>query len=434
VKTESVFMPRFTKRIVDEILSNKYSKETFIWEAGDGALKGLGIRIKPSGSASYIVQYRNQEGRTRRMVLGRTNVLTPDEARIQAREKLAEVAKGSDPSANRHAVRHSLTVAELCDLYVAEGMGHVKPSTYEANKRRIENHVKPLLGRRTVNSLTLEDIERFQNQVAIGKAAQFRREKGRGKMSHGGRGAAARNIGMFSAILEFAKRRRIITNNPARGVRKFADKKRTRFLSYEEITALGTAMREMAFIENTTGVAALRALLLTGCRRNEILGLPWAWLDAKACCIRFEDTKTGPQLRTIGNTAARFLEAQPHQKNDASETVPWVFPAYRGNGHFIGLRRVLDRLCDKVGLKDVTIHTLRHTFAATAAELGFSELTIAGMLGHKVSGITARYAHVPDRALLIAADQVSARIMAALEGKKEGNVLEMQISKISEAI
>jgi integrase len=173
--------------------------------------------------------------------------------------------------------------------------------------------------------------------------------------------------------------------------------------------------------ENPTGIAAIRALLLTGCRRNEILALPWAWLDAKSRCIRFEDTKSGAQLRPLGEAAAKYLVAQPKQ-----DDYPWIFKADIGDGHFVGLPRVLARLCALAGLKDVTIHTLRHSFATTAAELGFSELTIAGLLGHSVPGITARYAHVPDSALVAAADRVSARIAAALEGKREAQIVHLR--------
>ena len=132
----------------------------------------------------------------------------------------------------------------------------------------------------------------------------------------------------------------------------------------------------------------------------------------KARCIRFEETKSGPQLRPIGAAAIKQLAAQSRHEDS-----PWVFPADHGDGHFVGLPRVLARLCARAGLKDVTVHTLRHSFAATAAGLGFSELTIAGLLGHTVPGVTARYAHLPDSALVAAADRVSARMAAALEGK-----------------
>jgi integrase len=402
---------KLTKRVVDALRPDP-SRDVFKWDAGDGALKGFGVRVKPSGIASYFVQYRNKEGRTRRLVLGRVGELTPDEARHLAADKLKEARTGGDPSADRHAARAAITVSELCDLYVEDASGRIKPSTLAMDRSRIECHVKPLIGRRTVGSLTRRDIERFQTDVAAGKTAKPRKEKGRGGKGSGGRGVAARSVGMLGTILEFGKRGGIITDNPARGVRRFPDNKRRRFLSFDELAALGEAMREAtANGENRTGVAAVRALLLTGCRRNEVLALPWAWLDTKARCIRFEDTKSGAQLRPIGATAAKYLTARPRHKD-----CKWVFPADRGDGHFIGLPRVLARLCARAGLKDVSVHTLRHSFAAMAAELGFSELTIAGLLGHAVPGVTARYAHVPDSVLVGAADRVSARIAAALDG------------------
>jgi integrase len=413
---------KLTKRVVDALRPDPH-RDVFKWDAGDGALKGFGVRVKPSGVASYFVQYRNKEGRTRRLVLGRVGELTPNEARQLAADRLKEARRGGDPSAERHAARQAVTVAQLCDLYVADAKGRIKPSTLAMDRSRIECHVKPLIGRRTVGALTRRDIERFQTDVAAGKTAKPRREKGRGGRGSGGRGVAARTIGMLGTILEFAKRHGMIFENPARGVRRFPDNKRRRFLSLEELTAVGEAMREAtARGESRTGVAAIRTLLLTGCRRSEVLALPWAWLDTKARCIRFADTKSGAQLRPIGATAAKQMAAQSCHKNSK-----WIFPADRGDGHFVGLPRVLARLCARAGLKDVTVHTLRHSFAAMAVELGFSELTIAGLLGHSVPGVTARYAHVPDSALVVAADRVSARMAAALDGKARAEVVPMRL-------
>ena len=414
-------MSKLTKRVIDALRPDP-RRDVFKWDAGDGALKGFGVRVKPSGVASYFVQYRNKEGRTRRLVLGRIGELTPHEARQLAADKLKEVRTGADPSAERHATRGAITVSELCDIYLADTKGRIKPSTLAMDRSRIECHVKPLIGRRTVGALTRRDIERFQTDVAAGKTARPSREKGRGGKASGGRGVAARTVGMLGTIMEFGRRHGIIFDNPARGVRRFPDNKRRRFLSLDELAALGEAMHEAtARGESRTGVAAIRTLLLTGCRRSEVLALPWAWLDTKARCIRFEDTKSGPQLRPIGAAAMRQMAGQP--RLDECE---WVFPADRGDGHFIGSPRVLARVCARAGLKDVTVHTLRHSFAATAAELGFSELTIAGLLGHTVPGVTARYAHLPDSALVAAADRVSARMAAALEGKASAEVVPMR--------
>ena len=117
----------------------------------------------------------------------------------------------------------------------------------------------------------------------------------------------------------------------------------------------------------------------------------------------------------------KLIEAQP-----AREDCRWVFAGARDGGHLVGLPKALNRVCARAGLTGVTVHVLRHSFAATAAEMGFSELTIAGLLGHSVPGVTARYAHVPDTALRVAADQVAARIASALNGELAGRVIQLR--------
>jgi integrase len=416
-------MPKLTKRVVDSIDPDPDGREVFVW---DDALRGFGVRMMPSGTASYLVQYRTAEGRTRRLRIGKVGTLTPDQAREIACDKLVAAAKGADPSAERHAARTAMTVADLCDLHVAEAKGRVKASTLIMDLSRIEQHVKPLLGRHAVRSLTSADIEKMQLDIAAGKTAR-KRQEGRGGTTSGGRGVAARTVGMLGTILELARRRRLIDVNPARGIAKLPEGRQRRFLDLTEIRRLGAAMREgqAEGFENCTGSSAICFLLLTGLRRNEALGLPWEWVDTGARCIRFGDSKSGAQLRPIGAAAVALLESLPRANG-----APFVFPAHRGAGHFIGLPRVLARMCTRAGLAGVTVHVLRHSFAAAAAEMGFSELTIAGLLGHSVPGVTARYAHVPDRALVAAADQVSKRIDGALAGKTGTEVIEFDPQRV----
>lgn len=403
-------MPRLTKRFVDALKPDPGSPDRIVW---DDDLSGFGIRVRGSGSMTWIIMYRTQEGRLRKFRIGQVGTLTPDEARREARQKLAAVDRGADPAGEKGALRKAMTVSELCDLFLADEKSRIKPTTYKTDQSRIACHVKPLMGNRKVVSLRPRDIEQLQTDIAAGKSRQPRRDQGRGDHATGGRGVAARTVSMVGTMLEFARRRGIVETNVARGVQKFSIPKRTRFLSHGEYEVLGKAIADAGQLgENTVGLSAITALVLTGCRRMEILSLPWSWLDVRASCIRFGDTKTGAQLRPLGKAAVTHLLAQPRQDGSG-----WVFPAQCGDGYFVGAPRLFARLCHAAGLENVTLHTLRHSFASVAAELGYSELIISGLLGHRGSSVTARYVHLPDRALVAAADSVSEAVERALSGQ-----------------
>lgn len=410
-------MPKITKRIIDAFEPDP-AGERFLW---DTEMKGFGVRMMPSGVASYIVKYRNAEGRQRKMTVGRVGTITPEQARQLAREKLAEASKGADPSAARQQIRHSITVSELCTLYLEDAGHHLKASTHASNRSQIDCHIRPLVGRRTVASLTPADVARMQSDIIAGKSARGR--AGRGGVTTGGRAAARRAVVILGIVLEFARKRRVVTENVARGIKKPPENKQRRFLSLEEIGRLGEAMRAPeADAENPVALAAIRFLLLSGCRRMEVLSLPERWLDERGGCIRFGDTKSGAQIRPIGASAFASIADLPRKNG-------WIFPASRGGGHFVGLPCALARLCKRANLEGVTVHVLRHSFAATAAEMGFSELVIAGLLGHSVPGVTARYAHVADSALVLAADKVSSRIATALDGTENDKVVALPTRK-----
>jgi integrase len=202
----------------------------------------------------------------------------------------------------------------------------------------------------------------------------------------------------------------LIKTNPALGVRVMASNKKLRRLSREELAILGATMASMEREgEHPTGLGSIRAMLLTGFRRLEVLGMHRSWIRAKESSICLPDTKTGQQVRIVGQAAIDLLMEQPTRGES-----PFVFPADWGEGHFIVVVRILDRVCVRAGLEDVNPHVLRHTFTSVAAELGFSELTIAGLLGHASRGVTQRYIHL-DRALVMAANRVAAEIALLIQ-------------------
>jgi integrase len=361
--------------------------------------------------------------------LAKLGTLTPDEARKLAAERLGAVAKGCDPSGERHALRKAMTVDEVCGWYLEEAakggiVGRkglpIKASTLAMDRSRIDTHVRPLIGNKRADSLSDTDIARLQRDIASGKITKPR--KGRGGLTTGGAGVAARTVRMLSAILEHAMRAKLVKANAARGVRQLAEGDSKRRLSETEIMALGDALRAAeAKGENYAAIAATRFLLMTGFRRLEALALRWDDIDLKARCVTLADSKSGRQVRSIGNGALAILEALPR-----TQGTPWVFPAGRGEGHFVGLPKVLAAIYAAASIEGASVHTLRHSFASVAGDEGFTEMTIAALLGHARKGVTQRYVKI-DRSVALAADAVSVRIAGLLSGTaSSGEIIPMR--------
>jgi hypothetical protein len=166
-------MTKITKRVVDAVRPS--GKEAFLW---DDETPGFGLRVKLTGAKSFIIQYRNAQGRSRSLTLGRYGVLTVEEARRRARLSLAAVLKGEDPAENKLLERGALTVADLCREYLSKAERGLiltkrgdtkKASTLYTDRGRIERHIIPLIGKRTVKELTTADVRKFVQDVIAGK-------------------------------------------------------------------------------------------------------------------------------------------------------------------------------------------------------------------------------------------------------------------------
>lgn len=417
-------MPKLTKRIVDA--AEPQGRDYFLW---CDELPGFGVRVFASGRRSYLIQYRNA-GRTRRVTIGLHGPVTTEQARKEALSLLGQVAKGADPAEDRATNRAALTVADLCTSYLAaaesglvmgKGGAPKKSSTLYVDRGRIERHVLPLLGKRLVKDLQASDIARFVRDVQSGKTAAVVKTGLRGKaVVEGGPGTAARTVGLLGGILSYAVGEGIIPANPATGVKRPADKRRTRRLSVEEYEALGRCLTEAEARQETwQGIAVTRLLMLTGCRLQEVTRLRWTEVDLAGCALRLDDTKEGGSTRPLGSAARRLLATLPREPG-----APWVFPAPRGSGSFGGAPGTIERFTARAGLSDVGAHTLRHSFASTAGDLGYSDSTIGAMLGHAGSTVTSRYVHHLDAVLIAAADKVSEAITASMNSRCAGQVEE----------
>jgi integrase len=406
-----------------------------IWDTGKGAVPGFGARRRTGTAVVYIVKYRTSAGRQRWQVIARHGVLTPEEARAKAKSILGEVVDGADPAAEKRAARKAATVAELCDLYLADAeAGRLltrrnlakKPATLALDKGRIERHIKPLLGNVAVAAIDQTDVERFMHDVAAGKTAtktKTAKKRGLARVT-GGRTAATRAVGLLGAIFTYAVRHRMRSDNPAHGVQRFADGKRERRLSDAEYSVVGAVMRaskrEAIW---TPAIGMARFLLLSGWRTGEAAALRWSEIDLARRTATLSDTKAGRSMRPLSHAVCGVLSALPPVTGDR------VFRASRGGADTIlHFKKIWPRIAKLAELpSNVTPHTLRHSFASVAADLGYSEPTIAALVGHTGRSVTSRYVHSADAVLLAAADAVANRIAELMgEAKPEADVVPLR--------
>jgi integrase len=406
---------KITKKSVDA--TKPTPREQFLWDA---EIKRFGLRVKPSGVKSYMVQYRNAQGRSRKLTIGQHGPWTPEKAREEAKRLLRIVDQGGDPAEAREEEKQAITVAELCEEYFQKARrGHpytltrsgrpIKASTLDTDEGRCNRHVIPLLGRKLAGNVTPDDIVKFIEGVTEGKTAGvFKSEKPRGKaVVKGGEGAARRTVARLSAMLSYAVKAKHCATNPCRDVPRTADKRKNIRLSREEYHALGRAIGNAESRGAHWQFCAIaRLIALTGLRRNEAIKLRTAEVDFVNRCIRLADSKTGASIRPLGEAAHRLLRSIVR----AGETYifPGVIDAGTPYGAFPkGWKAYIDDA--------LTPHGLRHGYASAAFEVGCSETIVAHLLGHATARTTTQgYIRAPEKMVLDAADKVAGYIDRAM--------------------
>lgn len=411
-------MVKLTKRVVDTAIAE--SKDYVLW---DDELPGFGLRIFPTGKRSYLIQYR-ADGRSRRYTIGLHGVWTPETARREAKAQLGRVAQGDDPAEERAELNKAMSMKELCERYMddlknglilGKGGRPKKQSTVDIDLGRIERHVIPLLGSRRVKDLTKAILTKVMRDIMAGKTRAFiKTNKLRGRANvRGGPGTAARTLGLIGGILTYAVDLGVIDSNPAHGIKRPKDNVRSRRLNDGEYRILGRMLKAASQNERyAETVDIIRQIAMTGCRRGEIINLKWCDVDIDGSCLRLSDSKEGRSVRPIGLPVIEFLEARESEGNRT-----YVFPGPRGEDTaFGGLPNQWDEIFIGSPLEGVTPHVLRHSFASIGNDLGFTEVTIAALMGHAKGSITSKYIHVLDATLIVAADTLAGYIAALLEG------------------
>lgn len=386
---------KLTKTNVDRIPTPE--KDESYW---DTEVTGFGLRVKSSGIKSYLIQYRDSHGRTRKLTLGKHGTLTPDEARKLAKDKLAEVAKGRNPSAERKALREAPTVADLAKEYMdRHAIPEKRPASVREDRSFLDRFILPTFGTKKVADVKIGDVRHFHQSM-------------KGTPYQGNRVLALLSK-MYSLAIEWEWH----DKNPCRGVKKHHEEKRERFLQGDELDRLLDALDRYP---DQSAANAIRLLVLTGARKNEVLRATWDQfdLDRKNWTKPAHMTKTNrTQSIPLGEDAIELLSAMKEQVGDPPEGGSYLFPGKDGDKPRADLNRPWRAIRDDAKLKGVRIHDLRHTFASLAASGGVTLQVVGRLLGHTQIATTQRYAGLYDDPLREAANLVGG--LVTNQGRKD---------------
>ena len=379
---------RITKRTVDALTVE--SEDAVFW---DRDLPGFGVRVHATGRKVYVVQSRGKAG-PKRVTLGRHGDMSTDEARKRAALVIDRIKRGEDPFPK--PPEPELTVSELSERFMRTHVkAHCKPNTVAAYRFALDGHILPVLGEMAITDVGRREISALHHQL------------------HDTPVMANWTVNILSRMFSLAEawERLPPGRNPCRSVRRYKTRSRERFLTPEEFRRLGRVLQEAEKDGSVwpPAIAAIRLLLLTGCRKSEILTLRWDDVDRTTGELRLRDAKAGPRMVPLTSAAGAVLDGIPRIEGN-----PKVIVGQRRNDRLLNLDHYWQSIRVQAGLEDVRIHDLRHSYASRALALGESLPVIGKLLGHRQVSTTARYAHLMRDAEKEAATRVGDSIGAHL--------------------
>ncbi|WP_262299653.1 tyrosine-type recombinase/integrase [Microvirga sesbaniae] len=384
-------MPRITKRLVDGLGPDDVGRIV-----RDDELTGFGVRLNADGSRTYLVEYRAGRGRgfpTRRLSIGRHGVLTPEQARQEAKKLLGQVAHGEDPAGNRAARAKDRTVKDILLTALKE---HWKPkrkaSTAKAFEEMINRTLIPEFG-----STRLPDLTRAQIRAWHSKQTHRPRQ-------------ANLDLAILRKALNLAVADDLLRDNPARGIAPHPEKSRDRVPTDKELRAVWKAIDEAPI--RTSAKLIFKLLPLTGCRRGEWQSAHWNDVDLEAGVLRLraENAKAGARTVPLPGPVVALLKM-------ALRDSQWVAPNDEGDGPLSNsnLRDAWAAVLTEANVKDLHLHDLRHAFATRGAALGANALILRDALGHKTLAMTGRYVSRQTDPVRELSERIAASILGAAE-------------------
>ena len=347
------------------------------YDMRDARLRGFGVRVLATGRKRFFVQCQHRGERVWKIV-GDAGSMSIDEARASAVEALAAIRRGEEAPR-----RPDETVFEAVAAAAFERHARLwKPGTLSVNGYYLRNQLLPHFAGRQIAEIDRQEVRRW---FAALRATPV---------------AADRSMPVLSVIMREAETMglRPEGSNPCRGIKRYRRKGRERFLSDEEIRRLSVQLRAHE-ARRSQQVAAIRLLLLTGCRKSEIVTLQWP--DYREGHLFLRDSKTGPRTVWLSEPARDILDALVRKNR-------WVFPAGRRDRprSACWLNLFWNRVRAEAELDDLRLHDLRHTHASLALRRGENILAIGRLLGHRRPETTLKYTHAADAMVRNAADMI----------------------------
>lgn len=397
------------KKITLSSIKSMKAGET-LW---DTELSGFGCRYRVEG-VFFMLKY-SLNGRQRFFTIGEwSGALTPDQARQEAEILRGKIRTGIDPMAEKDKQKKIPLVKDAFEKFLEHIKSKCSKKTYGEYQRLFDKHIKAEIGRYKIDAVTKSDIARI-HQVNAEYPYQ------------------ANNIlkllsSFFSWCDEYGHRTDGI--NPCHRIKKFKDKKRERFLSEKELHDLSLALKkyeqEHQYIKEMSHkkiksdtlqesittpfvIAAIRLLILTGARRNEILTLQWKDVDFQNRLIRLQESKTGQKTIYLSAPALQILTEIPRISGN-----PYVICGKKEGAHLVNIKDPWCEIRKNAELEDVRLHDLRHNYASTAVASGHHLKVIGSLLGHADTQTTERYAHLANDPLQTANEAISKRILDAM--------------------